>query len=209
MVVTETQEQSRPDWETIEHGVECPLCEYNLRGLVEPRCPECGYIFEWWEVLDPKRRKHEYLFEHHRESNLWSWRKTVVGGLRPGKFWTTLHPTQPARSWRLLIYALSILLIASLPAWLEIVVGTAPAPGGLFWYGNWRWSVAMEAGRNFPWSVLGDAMWLGHPPKLVVFHYVIASLALPVGMYVLLMIFQGTMRRVSVRQRHVVRCIVY
>ena len=25
-----------------DHDVECPLCKYNLRGLVEPRCPECG-----------------------------------------------------------------------------------------------------------------------------------------------------------------------
>jgi hypothetical protein len=25
-----------------DHDAECPLCGYNLRGLTEPRCPECG-----------------------------------------------------------------------------------------------------------------------------------------------------------------------
>jgi hypothetical protein len=25
-----------------ERDVACPLCEYNLRGLLTPRCPECG-----------------------------------------------------------------------------------------------------------------------------------------------------------------------
>src|SRR3954471_8593244 len=25
-----------------ERDVPCPLCQYNLRGLLSPRCPECG-----------------------------------------------------------------------------------------------------------------------------------------------------------------------
>ena len=25
-----------------EHEARCPLCDYNLRGLSRPRCPECG-----------------------------------------------------------------------------------------------------------------------------------------------------------------------
>ena len=54
-----------PDWMQVEHAVLCPLCEYELRGLVDPRCPECGYRFNWPELLDPTLRRHEYLFEHH------------------------------------------------------------------------------------------------------------------------------------------------
>ena len=34
------------DWSTITENIECPLCLYNLRGLTEPRCPECGYQFQ-------------------------------------------------------------------------------------------------------------------------------------------------------------------
>ena len=46
----------------------CPLCQYNLRGLQEPRCPECGYRFTWEEVLDPSRRLHPYLYEHRPDA---------------------------------------------------------------------------------------------------------------------------------------------
>jgi hypothetical protein len=28
----------------------CPRCQYNLRGLTVPRCPECGYHFAWSDV---------------------------------------------------------------------------------------------------------------------------------------------------------------
>src|SRR5215213_6018623 len=82
----------------------CPLCDYNLRGLIEPRCPECGFAFSWEELSDPQRRVHPYAFEHHAERNLWSFRKTLLGGLRPGRFWRTLFPTQPSRPRRLILY---------------------------------------------------------------------------------------------------------
>src|SRR5687768_18521450 len=39
---------TRPD--EVPH---CPLCDYDLRGLAEPRCPECGYRFTWEELRDP------------------------------------------------------------------------------------------------------------------------------------------------------------
>ena len=57
------------DWDTISEEILCPLCDYNLRGLIQPRCPECGYRFEWQGLLDPKYRLHPYLFEHHPERN--------------------------------------------------------------------------------------------------------------------------------------------
>jgi hypothetical protein len=71
----------------------CPLCEYDLRGSVEPRCSECGYAFTWEEIRDPARRLHPYAFEHHPERNVWSFRRTLLAGLRPGRFWRTLFPT--------------------------------------------------------------------------------------------------------------------
>jgi tRNA(Ile2) C34 agmatinyltransferase TiaS len=62
---SETADVAAPDWESITRNVKCPLCGYNLRGLVEPRCPECGYQFEWQRIFHPERDLHPYLFEHY------------------------------------------------------------------------------------------------------------------------------------------------
>jgi rubredoxin len=104
----------KPDWPNIKDDILCPLCDYNLRGLDKPRCPECGYSFEWNDLLDPTRRRHPYSFEHHPHRNFWSFRKTLVGGLRPAVFWKKLHPTQPSRVGRLLIYYFLTALITML-----------------------------------------------------------------------------------------------
>ncbi len=96
--------QGRADWAAIGYDVLCPLCEYNLRGLPEPRCPECGYRFDWAEVLSPNRRPHEYLFEHHPERNWSRFWQTARGACRPKRFWTSLHPSQPSRPARLFLY---------------------------------------------------------------------------------------------------------
>lgn len=34
----------------IEQDLPCPRCRYNLRGLTEPRCPECGFSFSFAEA---------------------------------------------------------------------------------------------------------------------------------------------------------------
>ncbi len=34
----------------------CPRCAYNLTGLPEPRCPECGSQFSWSQIQRHSRR---------------------------------------------------------------------------------------------------------------------------------------------------------
>src|SRR5881409_436100 len=102
-------------------ALRCPMCDYDLRGQVEPRCPECGYRFDWDELRDPARRLHPYLFEHHPERNLWSLWRTFLGGLRPRRFWSTLYPAQPSRPWRLRLYFLIVCLVCALPLPTQVV----------------------------------------------------------------------------------------
>jgi hypothetical protein len=40
-----------PDWSTLSTELSCPLCEYNLRGLTDSRCPECGFAFTWLRTV--------------------------------------------------------------------------------------------------------------------------------------------------------------
>src|SRR5438034_2766364 len=98
--------QSAPDWATLSGDIECPLCGYNLRGLSDARCPECGHQFCWANLIDPERRKHPFLFEHHPERNVWSFCRTVLAGLRPWRFWSSLLPVQPSNPRRLVLYSL-------------------------------------------------------------------------------------------------------
>src|SRR5438045_1019932 len=93
-----------PDWSTIQETIRCPLCRYDLRGLIEPRCPECGYRFDWSVLLEPARREHPYLFEHHPEKNLGSFARTLIGHLRPSRFWESIQPHQAANVRRLVRY---------------------------------------------------------------------------------------------------------
>ena len=92
------------DWDSIKEEVHCPLCDYNLRGLIEPRCPECGFKFAWPDLLDPTKRRHPFIFEHHPERNLWSAWKTTTAMLRPRRFWSSLRPSQPSNAKRLFNY---------------------------------------------------------------------------------------------------------
>src|SRR5258706_13751214 len=113
------------DWSSITATVECPLCLYNLRGLTESRCPECGYHFEWADLLDPQRCRHRYLFEHHPRRNWWSFFRTLAAGLRPHKFWHELNPRQTILVRRLWIYWLlcsCFLLLTPLAVLLKLSV---------------------------------------------------------------------------------------
>jgi hypothetical protein len=103
-----------PDWSALRDDVRCPLCDYDLRGLAEPRCPECGYRFVWADLTDPQRRLHPYLFEHHPRHNVWSFVRTMAGALRPRRFWSSLKPSQRSRPRRLLVYWLIAALLLPL-----------------------------------------------------------------------------------------------
>jgi len=49
-----------PGPEGVSQDVPCPQCEYNLRGLTIPRCPECGFRFDWTtlpQLIDLDRLK--------------------------------------------------------------------------------------------------------------------------------------------------------
>jgi hypothetical protein len=188
-----------PDWPAIDYDVFCPLCEYNLRGLIESRCPECGFRFTWPEMLDPNRRQHPYLFEHHPGHNVWSYFKTAIGACYPRTFWATLHPNQPSSRNRLLIYWAAGAVLCFLALATHVVILYASA----------EWLL-----QGIPWAPASLLDCLLEELISGVWLYVGAGILLFLGAWVFLTVlslrvFWISMRRARVRAIHMLRCVLY
>lgn len=80
----------------------CPRCGYDLEGIratwrdscpLGGVCSECGYGFEWADVLRTDRQRVSWFYEHARrwwriDKTLWTW----VATLWPVFFWRRLQP---------------------------------------------------------------------------------------------------------------------
>jgi hypothetical protein len=217
-----------PDEAAAGDDVRCPLCEYDLRGLTEPRCPECGYRFAWADLRDPSRRLHRYLFEHHPERNVWSFVRTHLGGLRPKRFWTSLLPQQPSRPRRLVLYW----LLAVLPLVPVLVVHH------LAWFRREGTRARFEKSRILKLLPPGSAQeqdiisqsgsvqaWMDQicpvPPSRDFYRrawrdehqwalYLAAVMvAWPWLTFLTLLLFRFSMRRARIKPVHVLRCVLY
>ena len=218
--------------------VACPLCEYDLRGLAEPRCPECGYRFTWEEIRDPTRRLHPYLFEHHPERNAWSFIRTLLGGLRPRRFWQRLAPQQPANPRRLALYWV-LVLASGLPALLTVCLTVAVqmdahhrrsrvliaksflAPGKEEELARWEGELFRAFGtrtihqyfqRHLPLFPSGWFVWrvVDHTyPRFVLTSLVLVALWPGVTVIGMRLMLWVSVRRARVRPIHLARCAVH
>lgn len=198
-----------PDWATQREEILCPLGEYNLRGLTEPRCPECGYRFTWSELMDEARRRHPYLFEQPLRDPIGSFLGTVVGGLTPARFWKSIHPALPVRPRRLLLYWALVLL----PLLLTMGVVTAGAITNLLARSSstpWRMPKGIPnplPPRPVNWGLIDWAF----VQRLVKYQLwpMLVWCCWPLLLFLTLMIFRMSMRRARVRTAHVWRCVTY
>jgi hypothetical protein len=124
-----------PDWNSIDFDVNCSRCGYNLRTLTNPRCPECGFQFEWRALIEGFQNSSIHLFEH-------TWRKKPIRGylgalwqplFRPKKFWkrVSLHDRIKAKPlWVMAFLAAGLCLQTS----FGIGVGIGLMSSGVFYF---------------------------------------------------------------------------
>jgi hypothetical protein len=220
-----------PDWEAVTEEFHCPLCEYNLRGLSTPRCPECGYSFAWKEIIEAKYTHHPYLFEQHPERNIRSFFGTLVRGYLPRRFWKTLLATHAVRTRRLMIYggvfalvigvgvfgirftrtamAVQTRSVATLP-WLKANWNTPVDPAVAIrlrqQYGTLNNYIDQYApafpSRNYWKAVLVRDDWRSVSIAMI-------AAGWPVLTLLTLVIFVASFHRAGIRREHLVRCAVY
>lgn len=210
-MLTDNRPDGPPDWNNLSEDVFCPLCEYNLRGLPEPRCPECGYRFTWREIMDPALRLHPWLFEHHPERNIWTFWKTLYHGLRPVQFWSSVFPTQASDPYRLKLYWIICTAVFLLSFGLLILgeaIEVVNSPNiGMSYHIGFR-TIPTFTTMPTLFEVLGSIVTEGD--FLVV---MLVLLILPIGWmwmsYAALLVFRFSMRRAKIRNVHVLRACVY
>ena len=179
--------------------ISCPLCEYNLRGLSEPRCPECGYQFVWAELIEAMRIAHPYLFEVQRRK-VWSFWKTLIGGLLPGRFWKKLKPAHAGNLRRLFLYWLITLLVGCAAAVaLDQVVNASLPTLARYTTNAYPDSVDMEIGFYSFYFQVGEVAII-HAGMVLIW---------PVATFLTLLIFQQSMARAKIRTHHLLRCVIY
>lgn len=218
-----------PDWDAVGEEIHCPLCDYNLRGLIEPRCPECGFRFEWPDLLEPSRRLHPFLFEHNRGIRPF-WR-TLLAGWRPRRFWSRLHPAQPSRPRRLLRYW----LLCALPVALSVLSGLATLVMEVIQAnkagqaGQLRWLSSPRGADELQWvlqqfgSVQNYLDVFAPTDPIAALRFILRNAGFYLEVFVAavtplawtwltlasLLLFQFSMQRARIRTVHVMRCVIY
>ncbi len=222
-----------PDWDQHTEPLECPLCTYDLRYLTQSRCPECGYRFEWEELLDPARRLHPYLFEHHPEASTKCFFKTLLGGLRPLRFWQSLHPVQPSRPRRLVLYWALCSLSLLMPA-IGTAFVTAQTIASQMRAARQNWETIVRRRTNarlalemeqkygsveawldteYPTTIPGVlVLFSKETPAELMLAIVVTPFvpaAIPWLTAAALMVFVQSMHRTKIQRAHVLRCAIY
>lgn len=197
-----------PIWDAIEFDVLCSRCDYNLRMLPKPRCPECGLEFDWDIVLNEAAWKSDFLFEHHWHTRpIHSWLKTMRHSLRPIKFWksVSIHDRiHPGPLW--------FLLMTSVLWWHVTFFGlawlTATAIGAVMNYGFWQPSTGVTNSPVYSLAVvLGGLSSIAFQERGASFP---AMMFLTIfGALLLICTLRQTLGRCKVRLVQILRVVAY
>jgi ribosomal protein L37E len=227
-------EQSGPDWSLVPFQVGCARCGHDLRGLSEPKCPACGFEFDWAQAVPIEQLTcgkcgyHLYglqetrcpecgeaftweqaLDDYHRRCKPlfeYHWRTRPLRSF----FGTWFRALRPGRFWRFVELHDPVRpgpILAMVAAFLAVfVVLPILSTGVEDWLRRWFWTTRFPQ-RAWMAPGLADLPWyvLGELRNPRAY-YLLWSLALwSVCLLASLMIFRQSMRLCRVRSVHVLR----
>jgi hypothetical protein len=136
----------------------CAECGYQLHGLTEPRCPECGTPFSWDDVLAAARSRQNRLIEHWRRhpiirTLLRTW---WLAAFRPRKLWAQFSVHDPPKVGPLMVFVLLQWLVFAF-GWRAMASVVDPAMNGL---ARWQFSRQAQAQPTNPASA-GESLAAG------------------------------------------------
>ncbi len=149
MAKSANSQETHPDWAALKVVLRCNRCGYDLRMLLQPRCPECGLTFDLNDaIVNANHEAASTLFEYKwRSSPVSSLLRTLGLTLLPWKLWSRtplrcaprIRPLLALVPLTCLIYAgLAFLRIQS---WYWLLRDKAAGPSsylGLPPWGAWR-----------------------------------------------------------------------
>lgn len=213
-------------------SINCPLCDYDLRGLTEPRCPECGHRFDWEELKQRAREKHPFLFESYPNRNAWSFAKTFLAGWRPARFFTILKPHERIRPLRLVLYWVAtsaVLTLLFVPILLRQLLATRDS---LAQQGQSLANIYQSLPPTDPMykaiitsygSIAAYSNIVTHPSwervwiqsmrmqsyRMPILPLFVSLLAWPWATFAVLMLCRASLNQARIRSSQVLRCVIY
>lgn len=188
-----------PDWRTFSLELCCPRCGYNLRGLPQPRCPECGLTFSWTKLITAAREQSKSpLFEYQwRHKPVRAFIATSCCVLWPWKLWRDTPIELTPRVGALLGFVALWIVLFTL---IQVTVGAV--------YVLWDWWNAGLARAGVAGMLPAATGMLQHlvasaAPRLV------TTVLLGASVWAFVQIFHQTMSHAHVRRDQVLRVVVF
>lgn len=186
--------EGSPDWKIFQTDIECPICSYNLRGLVNPRCPECGYPFQWAEMRPIANPWLSRVFEFTSKRIFRSFLFTVAQSLLAPRFFTRLTASHPLRKSRLAVYVLVLNLI--------LIILQFNTPMALWAYYSLNSTSPrvplLQVFNYYAYSYLANAFLC----PFIVFSWILYS-------SLSIFLIRQTARKAKIKPWHMVRCAIY
>jgi hypothetical protein len=113
-----------------ERELHCPICDYNLRGLPDPRCPECGFAFQWDDLVR-EQPPFPHFFETSRAHHPRAFLHTLFRSAIALQFWRALHPALKPRARRIALFGI---IAIAFGLFASMLVGGAP----IYDYARWN-----------------------------------------------------------------------